>query len=124
MRGRRGALRCGDQPFCSAFLKVDVLREHDARGAHLVPLRTPRHGRHDAALAVSGKPQQPAPERDDGRVAGAEMLILAVDDRPHAFLDSGVLRADPGNAGAALLALHPAVEAVVVVAVEAWPVRA
>src|SRR6185503_16334359 len=71
-------------------------------------------GRVAAGLDGPDRLAQHAPRLADRLVAGAEMLLRAVDDPAHAFLQGPVLLVDAVDAGVALGALHLAVEPVIV----------
>src|SRR5271165_513532 len=54
--------------------------------------------------------QQEAPRRDDRAVGRSQMLLRAVDDRPHPFLHSAVLGVDAVDAGIGLVLLDLSVD--------------
>ena len=58
--------------------------------------------------------QQPAPHGDDGGIAGAKVLLVAIDDGTHAFLDGHVLRLYACDAGERSVLLEGAVDEVVI----------
>ena len=67
-----------------------------------------------ALLQVTHRVQQDAPRRNDGGVAGAEVLLRAVGDAAHAVRHREVLVPAEGDAGVVLLALHLPVDEVVI----------
>src|SRR5690349_20097363 len=74
-------------------------------------------GRVAAILYSHNGRAQHAPRLADRLVGRPQMLLRAIDDRAHGFLQGAVLLVDAVDAGIALGALHLAVEAVIVGAV-------
>src|SRR4051812_4559445 len=85
----------GGQRGLAALLDRHVALQNHRRRADPVDARVAARVRLLALLELPRFPQQQAAGRDDRRVAGAEVLLRPVDDRPHALLDRRVLFAHP-----------------------------
>src|SRR5437762_7384730 len=81
-------------------------------------------GRIDALLCKClGSADQAVARHDNPVVRGDEVLLGAVDDRPHAFLQGGVLHGDTFDSAIGVAtSLRRAIDEVVIVLVGDWPI--
>src|SRR5262249_55496853 len=96
-----------------------LVRWEDDRGrTHALVRRVDAGRRHILVRQVPDRTQEAVPGHDDAIVRGDEILLRAIDDGTHAFLQGCILHADTGDAavGAAGL-LRCAVDEVIVVLV-------
>src|SRR5579864_6367431 len=100
-----------------AFGEFDALGQLDRAGAHALRFRG--QAGDFLSLAVGfDRAQQGAPRHDDAIVRRDQILLTALDDRPHAFLERCILHADAidaaiGNTRDLRVAIHQVVVALV-----------
>src|SRR5258706_4504735 len=100
-----------------SLLQRHVAGQHDGEGAHRLRLRVLAR-QLPGALAGLCRRQELAPGHDDAVVGRDRMLPRSILDRPHAFLDGGVLLPYADHAAeAAPFLLRLAVDQIIVVAV-------
>src|SRR5215468_2908093 len=99
-RCRRYA-RARHQGISGGVLEGLVPRQHHRRRSHALVHRIDAGGEFALVYERLDGAQQPVASHDDPVVGRHQVLFGAIDDRPHAFLDRGVLHAEALNAAVA-----------------------
>src|SRR4029079_12806601 len=89
-----GGRRARDHRLARAVLEGLVRRQHDRRRPHALVLAGDAGRRAPLVDERLDRLEQPVPGHDDAVVGGHQVFLRAIDDRPHALLQRGVLHAD------------------------------
>src|SRR5579862_3629317 len=114
-----------DQRLPGAVLERDIRRQHHRAGTDLLVLDVDTRRRHALVGQRLGGAHQAVPRHDDAVVGGDQVLLGAIANRPHAFLQGRILNGKAGDATEGLAGfLRRAVNQIIVVLVGERPVGA